>query len=148
MKKFIAAIVFATCMLIPALAQNNSGEKTTPVWDHGDNVSDFSYENIPIYQIWDHKDAYVVFYESQNLKTHSLTLPKKWTVAGEEGRKKLQFRNKSKGLPSYITVFYRGGEFYKAIITVSSDRTDPVWAVAPHGYDIGDTNPSTLEIKY
>lgn len=148
MKKLILALLLATCMLIPALAQQNGSDAKTQVWDHGDNVSDISYENIPIYQIWDHKDAYVVFYESQDLKINHLTLPKKWTVAGDDGRKKLQFRNKSKGLPSYITVFYRNGDFYKAVVTVSSNRSDPVWAVAPHGYDIGDTDPSTLQIRY
>lgn len=125
MKKFIAAIIFAACLAIPALAQD--AEK--PVWDHGDNVSEYNYYSTPIYSIMQTKDAYIVFYQQQSLSVASVVIPKDWQKLAEN--KKLFFRNKAAGLDSYMTAFYKNGEFHHVILTVTSDRRDPIWTVAP-----------------
>lgn len=145
MKKIIMALIFATCMVIPALAQSNS-ESQKPVWDHGDNVSDYTYYTAPIYKIMQSKDAYVIFYQQQNLSVATAVLPKSWQKTGEN--KKLYFRNKAAGLDSYVTVFYKAGEFHHVVVTVNPDVRDPVWAVAPAGAKIEADGVETLDIKF
>ena len=142
MKKVILALLAAACLAVPALAQEDSGssESTTPVWDHGDNVSDLFYYNVPVYRVYDQKDAYVVMYQKQGLDVGKVVLPKKW-AQGNEGRK-LFFRNKAKGLGSYMSVFY------KAVLTVSNNRADAVWGVISNSVHIEGTDADTLEMEF
>ena len=94
MKKIIMAVLMAACMVIPALAQSSSSD-STPIWDHGDNVSDITYHSTPIYSIVQTREAYVVFYQTQGLKIGKVVIPKDWQKAGDD--KKLFFRNKAAG---------------------------------------------------
>ena len=143
MKRLIAALVLAACIAIPALAQNS--ESTKPIWDHGDNVSPYSYRNVNVYRILDHQDAYVVLYEKQGIKIGKAVLPKKWA---KEQPRKLIFRNKPKGMGTYMTVIYNEGEFYKVMVTLSPSRLDSVWGTVPTGAKIDGLDSDTLQIEF
>lgn len=145
MKKIIVALIFAVCMALPALAQSAS-DSSKPIWDHGDNVSEYVYYSTPIYSIMQSRDAYIVFYQQQNLNVATTVIPKKWQVNNEN--KKLFFRNKAPGLDSFITVFYKNGEFHHVVVTVNPDVRDPVWKVAPSSAKIDVEGIETLDIKF
>ncbi len=142
MKKIIASLILALCLALPAIAE---GEANAPIWDHGDNVASLSYRNVNVYRILDHKDAYVVLYQKQGLKIGQAVLPKKWA---KEQPRKLLFRNKPKGMGTYMSVFYNDGEFYKVILTLSPSRLDAVWGTVPTGATVDGTDADTLDIEY
>lgn len=143
MKKIIMALAVALAVTVSAVAQSSSS--STPIWNHGDNVSELSYQSVPIYKIMQTKDAYIVFYLGHGMKVESQVIPKDWAKRGDE--KKLYFRHKAPGLESSMTVFYRGGSFDHVILTVEPNPMDPLWAVAPHGTKV-DTNIDSLNIKF
>ena len=116
MKKFFAAAVLAIAMILPAVSQENNEQTKQPVWNHGDNVSTISYQNVRIFKIYDQKDAYVVLYEKQGIDIGTAVLPKKW-FKNEDGARKLNFRTMPKGLSPYMTVISQNGEFLKVWIT-------------------------------
>ena len=146
MEKIIVALLLAACFALPAVAQSNESSKTTPVWDHGDNVSDLTYETVPIYRVLNHKDAYVVIYLKQNLKVANVVIPKKWAY-GTVGRK-LFFRTKPASLDSSMTVFYKGGEFFKVCLTVNPSQHDSIWGMVPNGTKLEGTDAETLELEF
>ncbi len=145
MKKIILAVLMAACMVIPALAQSSSSG-STPIWDHGDNVSEITYHSTPIYSIMQTKDAYVVFYQTQGLKVETVVIPKDWQKAGDD--KKLYFRNKAPGLDSYMTVCFKEGSFHRVILTVNPSRLDPIWDVAPSYTKIDVSGIDSLDVKF
>lgn len=139
---FLLALIIASCMALPLFAQESGSQR---VWDHGDNISEYSYRNVNILQIYDAPGAYIVFYEKASYKMGQITIPKKWAV---NNAGKLQFRNKPAGLSSYMTVVYKNGEFYKVLLTLPSNRNDSVWAVTPRGIQIPNADAETLEIEF
>ena len=143
MKKIIAILILASCMVAGIFAQES--EKKTPIWDHGDNVSAITYRNANVYRVLDSKDAYVVIYEKQGLKLGQAVLPKKWA---KEQPRKLVFRNKPKGMGTYMTVIYNEGEFYKVMVTLSPSRLDSVWGTVPTGTKVSGTDADTLDIEF
>ncbi|MBP5358514.1 MAG: hypothetical protein J6Y69_04930 [Treponema sp.] len=143
MKKIIMALAVALAVTVSAVAQSSSS--STPIWNHGDNVSEVSYESVPIYKILQTTDAYIVIYLARGMKVESQVIPKEWEKRGDN--KKLYFRNKAAGLDSLMTVFYKGGSFDHVVLTVTLDKMDPLWAVAPHGTKV-DTNIDSLDIKF
>ena len=145
MKKIIMAAVLAACMVIPALAQSNS-DSSKPIWDHGDNVSSYNYYTTPVYSIMQTAEAFVVFYQKQDLSVDTVVIPKSWQVAGEN--KKLYFRNKAPGLDSYITVFYKEGQFHHVVLTANPDMRDPIWKIAPSTAKVDTDGIETLDIKF
>lgn len=148
MKKLFAVLALSFAMILPALAQESeSKEKTTPVWDHGDNKSPLTYQNVRFYRIYDQKDAYVVLYEKQGVKIGTAVLPKKW-ISNKEGPRKLIFREAPKGLAPYMTIIKNEGEFSKVWVTVPSNRFNNVWGIAPYGMKVEGTDADTLEIEY
>ncbi len=147
MKKALFALLTVLCLAVPLFAEDDSeSESTQQIWDHGDNVSDLFYFNVPVFKVYDQKDAYVVMYQKQGLDVGKTVIPKQW--ARDKDHKKLTFRARAKGLSSYMTVFYKGGEFYKVVLTVSPDRTDPVWGVISNSVKISGTDADTLEIEF
>ena len=146
MKKLIALLVFVSCLVIPSFAQSNGSEAKKPIWDHGDNVSELSYETVPIYKIFQHKDAYVVNYQKQDLKRGTVVIPRKWAF-GTAGRK-LFFRKKPVNMDSFMTIYYKGGEFYKVTLTVDLDSHAPIWGILPAYTKIGGTDAETLTVEY
>ena len=138
MKKFFAAAVLAIAMILPAVSQENNEQTKQPVWNHGDNVSTISYQNVRILKIYDQKDAYVVLYEKQGIDIGTAVLPKKW-FKNEDGARKLNFRTMPKGLSPYMTVISQNGEFLKVWITAPTNRFNSLWAIAPSGMELTQT---------
>ncbi|MCH5295701.1 MAG: hypothetical protein J1F14_07395 [Treponema sp.] len=143
MKRFALVLIAAVCMALPAFSQESEDSK--PFWDHGDNVSSISYHSVNIYKVLDQRDAFVVLFERDGLRVGKAVVPKKWA---QENPRKFVLRNKPKGLPSYMTVFYRDGEFSKVILTVSLNKQDPVWSILPNSTKLSGTDADTLEITW
>ncbi len=147
MKRFLTAVILAVCMVLPAICQDNSEEKSTPVWDHGDNVSSLTYHNVRIFKIYDQKDSYIVLYEKQSLAIGTAVIPKKW-AKNDDGPRKLNFRTTGKGVTPYMTVISQDGEFLKVWITAPTSRFDSIWGITPSNYHPDGTDADTLEIEY
>lgn len=140
MKKLLAAVLLALCFTLPLLAQES--EKTKPIWDHGDNVSELTINYVRIYKILDQKDAYVILYEkSSGYKAGRTVVPKKWY---NERPCKLEFSNLAKGLSPYMTVIRRNGTFEKVIICVPPSRRESVWGVVKPWESLPITNEDEL----
>lgn len=144
MKKLLFALVLAAGMVTAVFAQDAQAKK---IWDHGDNVSDLSYQNYVVSRIYDSSDAYIVLYEKAGYSVGKVAIPKSWAYQGTtvEAHKnhKLFFRNRIKTLAPMMTVYYKNGEFYKVILTVSNNKADGTWAVAPNGYESGVNQEAT-----
>ncbi len=144
MKKLLFALVLAAGMVTAVFAQDAKAKK---IWDHGDNVSDLSYQNFVVSRIYDSSDAYIVLYEKAGYEVGKVAIPKSWAYQGTtvEAHKthKLFFRNRIKTLAPMMTVYYKNGEFYKVILTVSNNKADGTWAVAPNGYESGVNQDAT-----
>ncbi len=144
MKKVFFAILLAACFVIPALAQDTA---TKAIWDHGDNVSPLTYRTVNVYKVYDQKDSYIVLYEKQGIKIGKVCVPKSWGRLGENH--KLFFRNSDKTTGSSMTVYYKGNDIYKVILTLPVYKGDKIYGIAPNGMDISaDPNPTTLNIEY
>ncbi len=146
MKKIILALLLAASFVLPLAAQSGDSEKTTPIWDHGDNVSDISYTSVPIYRVFQHKDAYVVYYQKQDLRRGTVVIPRKWAY-GTAGRK-LYFRKRPANLDSFMTVYYKGGEFYKVTLTVDLASHDAIWGILPAYTKLSGTDAESLTVEY
>lgn len=144
MKKLLFALVLVAGMVTAVFAQDAKAKK---IWDHGDNVSDLSYQNFVVSRIYDSSDAYIVLYEKAGYEVGKVAIPKSWAYQGTtvEAHKthKLFFRNRIKTLAPMMTVYYKNGEFYKVILTVSNNKGDGTWAVAPNGYESGVNQDAT-----
>lgn len=150
MKKLLFALVLAAAVLVPAIAQDSATKK---IWDHGDNVSPLSYDSYVVSRVYDSVDAYTILYVQSGYKVGRVSIPKSWEYPGTnvEAHKnhKLFFRKKVKTIDNMMTVFFKNGELYKVILTLPESKADPVWAVAPNGYDPGvSQDATTLELKY
>jgi hypothetical protein len=147
MKKILAALAFALVAVLPVVSQEEE-KSSAQVWDHGDNVSSLTYQNVRIYRIYDQKDSYVVLYEKQGLAIGTAVLPKKWVKAEEGEARKLYFRNLPKGLNPYMTVIKQDGSFLKVWMTVPNNRFNTVWAIYPRGKSVDGSDADSLEIEY
>ncbi|MBR3548700.1 MAG: hypothetical protein IKN90_01360 [Treponema sp.] len=145
MKKIIMALLVAAALAVSSFAQSTSSSGT-PIWDHGDNVSEFSYRNVGVYRIFDQADSYIVLYEKQSLEIGKVVIPKAWFKTSAP--RKLDFRHKPAGMGTYMTVLYKNGEFYKVFLTVNPKRSDPVWAVADPHARMEITNADSLDIEF
>ncbi len=146
MKKVIIAFMLAACMAFSVFAQEES-KSEKKIWDHGDNVSELSYQSVPVFKILDQADAYIIYYEKQGLDIGQIAVPKAWFKNGLD--RKLDFRTKPAGMGSYMTVLYKGGDLYKILLTVNPSRLDPVWGVAPNGTKTEvSADTQTIDIKF
>ncbi len=146
MKRFILAFALVFCIaVLPAVAQSQEG--TSHIWDHGNNVSDLSYRNVTIYKIYDQSENYIVLYEKEGIKIGQVNIPKEWVKVQLEGSKKLEMRSLDASLDPYMTVYYRGGEFYKIVLNLPNTRLSSVWGVAPSTLKVS-TNVDSFSIEY
>ena len=143
MKKLSVALALAFCICMPFVAQDK--EQSTPIWDHGDNVSPLTYQNVEIYRVMDSKDAYVVLYAKGGYQVGQVTLPKAWM---KEEPRKLEFREKARRVSPYMTVIKQDGNFLKVWLNVTTDKRDPIWGLMPNGAKIEGTDADTLTIEY
>ena len=142
-KRFIASLLVSFVIVLSSVAQENQNSK--PIWDHGDNVSDITYQNLQIYKIYDSKDAYVVVYAKSGIKVGQVSIPKDWAKTTP---RKLEIRNKPVKLSPYMTVIKQNGEFLKVWLTVPLNKLDSMWGVLPNGAQLDDLNKESLEIEY
>lgn len=155
MKVALAALILAIVAVFPAVSQDAASQNgtqesttTTPIWDHGDNVSNITYTNLEIQRIYDQKDAYIVIYsKNHGVDIGHTVIPKSWTD-NSSGARKLNFREVPPGLNPYMTVITQNGEFLKVWLSVPVDRFNPIWAIAPHGTEVSGTDSETLQIEY
>ena len=145
MKKFLLALAVAASLVIPAIAEE-AKQSEPRVWDHGDNISKLTYQNVRFHKIYDTKDAYVILYEKQGIKIGTAVIPKKWSQ-NTEGPRKLLFRNATAKIGPYMTILKENGEFLKVLVTVPVDRFNPVWAMAPADMKIEGADADKLEIE-
>ena len=144
MKKILTAALLALLFVLPSFAQETA-EKSKPIWDHGDNVSDLTYRNVTIYRVLDQKDSYVVIYAKRGIGIGQAVIPKKWF---KESPRKLAFRTKPASLNPYMTVISKNGEFYQVWLTVPVSRNDSTWGVLDTGTEVAGTDADTLSIEY
>lgn len=144
MKKLLVALVVALAAVLPSVAQD-SKESKTPVWDHGDNVSNITYQNVRIFKIYDQKDSYVVLYEKQGLKTGTAVIPKSWA---KDQPRKLNFRNAPPKIQPYMTVISQDGSFLKVWVTVSPSRQNSIWGIYPAGQSVEGSDADSLNLEY
>ena len=50
MKKILTALFVAAVLAVSSFAVDSSSS-STPIWDHGDNVSEYSYRNVGVYRM-------------------------------------------------------------------------------------------------
>lgn len=142
MKKLLALALAVLFFTLPLSAQDN--ERTKPMWDHGNNVSDLSIKNVRIYKILDQKDGYVILYEKgTGYKAGRTVIPKKWCYGKPC---KLEFTNLAKGLSPYMTIIKKSGEFQKVIICVPASRRDSVWGVVKPWQTLPITNEDEIKL--
>lgn len=142
-KRFIASLLVSFVIVLSSVAQENQNSK--PIWDHGDNVSSITYQNVQVYKIYDAKDAYVVVYAKSGIKVGQVSIPKDWAKTTP---RKLEIRNKPVKLSPYMTVIKQNGEFLKVWLTVPLNKLDSMWGVLPNGAQLDDLNKESLEIEY
>lgn len=141
MKKVILSILItfvAVCSSFAVPADRNVRNEA--------NWSTLSYENVPVYKVYDSKEAYVVIYEKNKVGVGETVIPKKWAkfVPGES--RKLHLRKLPGGkLKSFMTIVKKDGEFKKVILTIPTDMRNPVWGVVNPGKQLEGSDKDTLE---
>lgn len=107
----------------------------------------FSYLNVDIVKVYQHKDAYFVLYNKSGNKMGQVALPKDWFHYASENKSKI--RPLPPKLDPYLTIIYKDGAFYKVYLNMPVDRLHPVWAVLDNNIDISARiNTETLEIDF
>jgi hypothetical protein len=130
---FITIVLFAT----PVFGQDgNLTEK---------NTSPFTYANIPIYQILDAPDAYIILYAKYGKDTGQTAIPKSWAKAGNDNPAKLVFRKLPPTLNPYMTIIRKDGVFYKVYLTLPLERSNSIWGHAPNGIKIDNPDKANLD---
>lgn len=107
----------------------------------------FSYFNVDIVKVYQHKDAYYVLYNKSGNKMGQVALPKEWFNYKSENKSKI--RPLPLGLGPYLTIIYKDSAFYKVYLNMPVDKMHPSWAVLDNNLDISARiNKETLEIDF
>ncbi|NMA56936.1 MAG: hypothetical protein GX955_05660 [Treponema sp.] len=107
----------------------------------------FTYFNVDIIKVYQHKDAYFVLYNKNGNKMGQVALPKEWFQYGSENQSRI--RPLPSKLAPYLTVIYKDGAFYKVYLNMPVDRLDPAWAILDNNIDISaKINKETLEMSF
>ena len=143
MKKLFLAATLLLTISMSIFAQDK--EPASQIWNHGDNVSNITYQNVNVYKVLDGPDAYVVLYEQHGVKVGQAVIPKAWTKGVP---KKLFFREMPKGLNPYMTIIQQNGEFLKVWLTIPSDRNNSIWGVVENGTTLEGSDATSLKLEY
>ena len=111
---------------------------------------DLFYMNVPIINVYDHIDAYVVTYERGSIGSSTAYLPKEWFKTSRK-EDKCRVRPLPKGMRPYMTVIYNHGEILKVYLTMPSNHREDGWKVLDKNIDISDKlvdSPNQLELKF
>ena len=141
MKKVILSILItflAVCSSFAVPADRNIRNEA--------NWSTLSYENVPVYKVFDSKEAYVIIYEKNKVGVGETVIPKKWAkfVPGES--RKLHIRKLPGGkLKSFMTVVKKEGNFHRVILTVPLNKKMSIWGNTTSRKSIEGADKDTLE---
>ena len=138
------SLLFSICAVLFSLFSASSLVAEEREYKYPYQESQMTYRNVTIYKILEQKDAYIVMYSKGHREIGSIDIPKKWY---DQSPKKLQFRPLQKGMSSYMTVFYRNGEFSHVVLTVPVSRDAAVWGVADSNVSV-NPDKETLDIVY
>jgi len=136
MKKIVMIFLLAVVVLFPFFAQKTS-----------ETEGAFTYFNVQVLKVLEHKDAYLVLYNKTGTKMGQVALPKEWFKYNSSNHSRL--RPLPQGMQPYLTVIYKDNAFYKVYLNMPTDRTNAVWSVLSPNIDISSRiNKETLEIEY
>lgn len=110
--------------------------------------TDLTYVNLPIYRIYDQRQAYIVMYQKNGNEIGQTILPKVWFKKNTEEPRKGIVRTLPKLLTPYLTVMYKGGEFYRVLINAPLSRNHSVWSVINKEINEDSINTETIQIEY
>lgn len=127
----------AFCAVLTA-AETRERERDESKW------SSMTYYTVPIYKIYQTRDAYVVVYGKNRVGAGTTTIPKNWTKGNSENPRKLKFRSVSGQLQPFMTVVKKDGEFARVILNVPPDTNVKFWGIA-NANRVTDTDKDTLE---
>lgn len=142
MKKFLLIFtllaVFSTSLIF---AQDNSSSSE----EHEKGWSSLSYVNVPVFKIFEGKEAYIVVYQKNRVGVGNVVIPKKWASGSNDSPRKLKFRAVRTAENAYLTVVKKDGEFLKVILNVPMSKANPIWAVADYHKQIEGSDKDSLE---
>lgn len=142
MKKFLLIFallaVFSTSVIF---AQENTSSSE----GQGREWSSLSYVSVPIFKIFEGKEAYIVVYQKNKIGVGNVVIPKKWTASSKESPRKLNFRAVRTAENAYMTVVKKDGEFLKVILNVPMNKANQIWAVADYHKQIEGSDKDSLE---
>ncbi len=130
MKKLIISVALLTLLIAGAFAQ--VGPEDTSV----------EYQNLQVYKVYEHPDAFVVMYYTKGVELGQVTLPTEWFRPGND--KGVLRTLETTDFTPYILLQYTEGSFSKVILTMPNDRENTSWGLIDKGLDVeagglGDT---------
>jgi len=143
MKKFLLVFALFAVFSTSVMFAQNSSESTST--EQSDGWSSYSYVNVPIFKIFEGREAYIVVYQKNKVGVGNVVIPKKWAKGSPEAPRKLKFRAVTTPEKAYLTVVKKDGEFLKTIINVPMNKSCGIWALADYHKDIEGQDKDTLE---
>lgn len=136
MKKIVMSLALMVLVSLPFFAQNSE-----------ENNGHFTYFNVQVLRVYEHKDAYLVLYNKTGTKMGQVAVPKDWFKYNSTNYSRV--RSLPEGMHPYMTVIYKDNEFYKVYLNMPTDRSNSAWAVLSPNIDISSKiNKETLEIEF
>ncbi len=141
MKKLLCAVSVLFALGVSAFAVPTAFNET-----HEENWSDMTYFQVPVYKILDSRDAYVVIYAKNKVGMGQTVIPKNWNKGSKDEPRKLKMRKLGGGkLKPFMTVYKKGGEFHRVVLTVPANKMNDVWGVVDYRKGVEGFDKTTLE---
>ena len=93
--------------------------------------SNMTYLTVPVYKVLESPEAFIVLYGKYGAKIGTVCIPKEWSKPKQGEVRKLLIRNLPSKLNPYLCVFYQDGKFFRALLTVPTDKRHTVWGTTP-----------------
>lgn len=141
MKRLVGVLLVLALSCASIMAQDEQSENS------GRDESKWgpvSYYNVPVYKVFDSKNAYVVVYGKSRYGAGSTTIPKKWARGNVQNPRKLKFRTVEGTLQPFMTVVSENGEFKRVVLNVPASKSNKIWGVAKESA-VKDADKDTLE---
>ncbi len=132
-------VLFMVVMMVALCAYSQESE----------SENDLFYINVPIINVYDHIDAYVVTYARGSIDSENVYLPKTWFKTSEA--EKCRVRPLLKGMTPYMTVVYVNGTITKVYLNMPTNRRESCWKVLSRNIDVSSKlpgSPSELSFKF
>ena len=135
MKRIVMSVVLLVLIAVPFFSQESEDQGA------------FSYFNVQILKVYEHKDAYLVLYNTMGTKMGEVAISKDWFKYNSENHSRI--RPLPSEMDPYMTIIYKDNAFYKVYLNMPTDRSNSAWAVLSPNIDISSKiNTDTLEIEY